>query len=122
ATKGNGRQVMLMGGSAGGILCAGVVVAILAHDGSALEKNRATDVKTSPLLTVPSPSAARFDPAALPVERKPLHGPPELVAVSGESRQRHWGSVGCVAISVDAKVMASGGRAAQRRIIAAARG
>src|SRR5262249_11546221 len=107
--KSNRRRAMLIGGGAGGVLCASVVVAILAQDGSTPLKDGPTEAKASPLLTVPSSPVARFDPPALPVERKPLHGPPELVAIAGESRQRHWGPVGCVAVSADGKLIASGG-------------
>src|SRR5262249_34925691 len=35
--------------------------------------------------------------------------PPDLIAVVGESRQRHWAAVQCVAISPDGRFVASGG-------------
>jgi serine/threonine-protein kinase len=107
---GNRRRALLIGGSVGGVLCVGLLVAIFAQARPDPEKtNRPVEVQPSPLLSVPAAPVAHFDPPALPVERKPMQGPPELVAVAGESRQRHWAPVGCVAVSPDGRLIASGG-------------
>jgi WD40 repeat protein/serine/threonine protein kinase len=110
AAIGDRRRALLIGGSMGGVLCAGLVVAILAQGRADPENtNRSGEVQGSPLLSVPAAPVAHFDPPALPLDRKPLHGPPELVAVAGEARQRHWGPVGCVAVSPDSRLIASSG-------------
>lgn len=58
---------------------------------------------------LPSP-LDRLAPKSIPaVERLPWQ-PPELVAVLGEQRQRHWGEVYAVAWSPDGRWIASGGQ------------
>jgi WD40 repeat protein/tRNA A-37 threonylcarbamoyl transferase component Bud32 len=51
----------------------------------------------------------RLDAAAIPAEERFAWQPPELVAVLGEHRQRHWDGVLSVAWSADGKWIASGG-------------
>jgi serine/threonine-protein kinase len=111
ASHGHRRRVALIGAAGGGVLCAGFVVAILAQERTGPEDrpNRSAEVPVSPVLNIPAAPVAQFDPPAVPQERKPLHGPPELVAVAGESRQRHWAPVGCVAVSLDERLIAGGG-------------
>lgn len=52
----------------------------------------------------------RLDPAAIPIDKRPLVPVPELVAVLGEARRRHWGDVQGVAFSPDQRLLASVGR------------
>jgi serine/threonine-protein kinase len=54
-------------------------------------------------------SLEKLDPAAIPIAKRPLIPIPELVAVLGESRRRHWGDVQCVALSRDQRLLASVG-------------
>jgi WD40 repeat protein len=51
----------------------------------------------------------RLDPARIPPAERFPRQPPELVAVLGEHRQRHWAPVNAVVWSADAKRVASGG-------------
>src|SRR5262249_34545742 len=51
----------------------------------------------------------KLNPATIPVDKRPLVPVPELVAVLGEARRRHWGDVQCVALSRDYRLVASGG-------------
>jgi WD40 repeat protein/serine/threonine protein kinase len=60
------------------------------------------------LLAVRSP-LDRLDARQIPAEERAIWSAPELVAVAGESRQRHWGAVLCVAYSPAGQLVASGG-------------
>jgi WD40 repeat protein/serine/threonine protein kinase len=51
----------------------------------------------------------RLDARLIPAEERAIWSAPELVAVAGESRQRHWGPVLCVAYSPAGQLVASGG-------------
>jgi WD40 repeat protein len=50
-----------------------------------------------------------LDPARIPTEERFPWQPPELVAVLGEHRGRHWSVAGSVAFSPDGNLIASGG-------------
>jgi serine/threonine-protein kinase len=108
---GNRGRVALIGAGAGGVLCAGLVFALLAQDGSVPQEkpNRSAEVSPPPILNLPAAPAARSDPPAAPEARKEPHGPLESVVVSGEARQRHWAPVSCVAVSPDCRLIAGGG-------------
>jgi WD40 repeat protein len=65
---------------------------------------------------VPIPAAERggspldkLDPGSIPAAERFDRQPPELVAVLGEHRGRHWGSATTVAVSRDGKQVATGG-------------
>jgi WD40 repeat protein len=60
------------------------------------------------LMQLPSPYDA-LDPARIPPEDRLPGQPRELVAVLGELRQRHSGGVNRLAVSRDAKLIATGG-------------
>jgi WD40 repeat protein/tRNA A-37 threonylcarbamoyl transferase component Bud32 len=51
----------------------------------------------------------KLDPASIPAAERFDWQPPELVAVLGEPRGRHWGSATTVAVSRDGKQIATGG-------------
>jgi WD40 repeat protein len=105
------HRVVVIASATGGLACAGLLLGLLAHGPSTPDEIPSRRVE-SPPLSIPvarEPPVARFEPPAIPADRKPLRAPPELVAVVGEPRQRHWAAVQCVAFSPDGRFIASGG-------------
>src|SRR5207302_1671364 len=107
-----------------GIFCTALLVALLALTQPTPEHTvaRSTQARPAPPPVGHDPVVAHFDPAAIPPDRKLPHAPAELIAVAGESRQRHWGAVQCVAVSPDDKLIASAGHDNAVRIWDAATG
>src|SRR5207248_254108 len=61
-----------------------------------------------------------LDRKQLPAGEQAPGQPPELVAVLGAQRRRHWGAVFCVAVSPDSKWIVSGGQDSAIRVWEAA--
>jgi WD40 repeat protein len=116
---------------AGGGLLAGIIIRIYDKEGKKIAEvqvpeggtykiegaetptpatdKRPLETKKETPLPVSDGFLARLDPEKIPAEDRFAWQPKELVAVLGEHRQRHFGSVQRVAFSADGKLIASGG-------------
>jgi serine/threonine-protein kinase len=106
-----------------GVFAIGLLLVLLLLNQAQPEDTAAQSV--TPVATVPTERTAvqpKRGPALIPTSRKPAAPLPELVAVLGDPRRRHWGPVQCVALSPDGNLIASGGHDNSVRIWDAATG